>query len=261
MHATLNQRRAEIDLARLDAMIDSVQHSAPAQPGADQKDLLSEHLHSARAYLLGAMPEEYAAALDFARNAAGHLSDEDRRQLQETLDQLQSDISRNDAEHQTVWYHYQHHRRHARVPRGTRNSLWKFFNESDASFGVFYPKRHIVAVFPSLDGAHAAESALVKAGFGQEEVVTASGEQMLQFLQEFHDEAGVWGTLMEHLSRHFGTEEVFVDRDIRRAREGGAFLAVYCPVEAEVGRVQDLLLAFHPTAMQEYLATGIVSLI
>jgi hypothetical protein len=56
------------DLAHLDSLISELGH------GGDN-ELLLEHLQSARTYLLGAMPGEYALSLDFASEAAQDVHD------------------------------------------------------------------------------------------------------------------------------------------------------------------------------------------
>jgi hypothetical protein len=59
----MNHLPSNSELNRLDSLIGELDR-------AGDKDLLYEHLRSARIYLLGAMPEEYALSLDFAREAA-----------------------------------------------------------------------------------------------------------------------------------------------------------------------------------------------
>jgi len=58
-----------------------------------------------------------------------------------------------------------------------------------------------------------------------------------------------------------GNIRLFVENDIRRAREGAGFLAIYSPLEIESQRICELLKPFGPIAMQRYLASGIESLI
>ena len=64
-HTTLSLKDREIDRKRLDDMIATLERST-------QCDLLIEHLHSARVYLLGAMPEEFLVALESAKSALRH---------------------------------------------------------------------------------------------------------------------------------------------------------------------------------------------
>ena len=67
-HTTLSLKDREIDRKRLDDMIATLERST-------QCDLLIEHLHSARTYLLGAMPEEFLASLESAKWALRTIRD------------------------------------------------------------------------------------------------------------------------------------------------------------------------------------------
>jgi len=255
--AVLSPAQTEVHLARLDGLIATLSHKS-----SEQVDLLVEHLHSARIYGLGAMPNEYAAALRDARDAAGRLKEKKLRQtLQGAIDYFLTEMSHAHPPHEAERQHRMHSRQHGPAPRGMRSHLWDFFSGSNISFGVFYPKRHIVAIFPSFEVAKQAEAALRDAGFSEQEVLGIPAEEMLQFLEEFRLHAGLWGVLMEGLSRIFGTEEVFVDNDIRRAREGAGFLAVYSPEDGESERILQLFEPFGPVAIQRYMAWGIQSLI
>jgi hypothetical protein len=258
--ATLSPTQAEVDLARLDELIASLQHK-----NSEPVDLLLEHLHSARTDLLGAMPGEYVASLRDARDAASRVEPKTlRKTLEEVIDYLLAETSQAGVSHETGWRHHHHShliKHQGQVPPGTTSNLWGFFSGSDISFGVFYPKRHIMAVFPSFGVAKEAEAALRDAGFHEQEILAISGEEMLKFLEELRLYAGVWGELMARLSRAFGTEEVFVDNDIRKAHEGAAFLAIYSPAATESDHIRQALEPFRPIAMQRYLASGIQSLI
>ena len=255
--AVLNPAQTEVHLARVDDLIATLNHKS-----SEQVDLLVEHLHSARAYGLGAMPNEYAAALQDARDAAGQLKEKELRQrLEGVIDYLLTEMSHAHPPPGTERRHHMHSRQHAPAPPGARSRLWDFFNGSDISFGVFYPGRHIVAIFPSFEAAKQAEAALRDAGFNEQEILAIPAEEMLQFLEEFRLRTGLWGVLMAVLSRIFGTEEVFVDDDIRRAREGAGFLAIYSPEDGESERIRQLFEPFGPVAIQRYMAWGIQRLI
>ena len=128
-------------------------------------------------------------------------------------------------------------------------------------FGVFYPTKFIVAMFPSFDSAKAAESALEGAGFTDDEVLAAPAVEVLRFFEELRLRAGLWEEMMEGLSRAFGTEAVFVANDVKWARKGAAFLAVYDPLEAESSRIRELVAPFEPISMQRYATGSIESLI
>jgi hypothetical protein len=66
---------------------------------------------------------------------------------------------------------------------------------------------------------------------------------------------------MTVLSRAFGTEQVFADSDVERARGGAGFLAVRSLEQADADRVRALLQPFGPCAMHWYEAGGVQSLV
>ena len=255
--AVLSPAQTEVHLARLDGLIATLNHES-----SEQVDLLVEHLHSAHAYGLGAMPNEYAAVLRDARDAAGRLKEKGlRRSMLRVIDDSLAEMLHAHPPHESERRHHTHLRQHAPAPRGMRSRLWDFFSGSDISFGVFYPKRHIVATFPSFEVAKQAEAALRDAGFSELEILGIPPEEMLQFLEEVRLHGGLWGLLMAGLSRIFGTEEVFADDDIRRARGGAGFLAIYSPEDVESERIRQQLESFGPVAIQRYMAWGIQSVI
>src|SRR5205085_319348 len=120
-------------------------------------------------------------------------------------------------------WHHTREKQHRPAPAGASSQLWEFFSGSDLSFGVFYPKRHIMAVFPSFQVAKEAEGLLRDAGFSDQEVLAVPPEEMLLFLNELRIHAGLWGALMAPISHVFGTEETFVHKDIQLAQGGAGF--------------------------------------
>ena len=252
----LSRAHVESDHRRLDELIAFV-----GGLNSEEAALLMEHLHSARIYLLGAMPDEYAASLQSAKETSQRFSDKPLREaLMEALSYLQSETSHPEASRGNEWHHQTHPKQHDPAPPGTTSKLWNFFSTSDTSFGIFYPKQHVVAVLLSFEAAKAAEMASRNDGF-DDEILAAPGSEMVKFLEELRLQAGFGGHVMAGLSRTLGTEEVFVDNYIRWGRQGAGFLAVYSPMEIESERICGLLLPFHPIAIEQYLSSGIQSLI
>lgn len=245
----------ESDLRLLDELIAFV-----GGLNSEQAALVMEHLHSARICLLGAMPDEYAAGLQSAKEASRWVSDKPLRgALMEALSYLQSRVSPPEASRANE-YHHTHFKQHDPAPPGTTSKLWGFFRTSDTSFGIFYPKQHMVAALVSFDAAKAAEMALRDDGF-DDDILVAAGSEMVNFLEELRLKAGLRGHFMARLSRTLGTEEIFVDNYIRWGRQGAGFLAVYSPMEIESERICGLLLPCDPIAIERYLTSGIQSLI
>ena len=141
------------------------------------------------------------------------------------------------------------------------SQLATLLKDSDTRFGVFYPKKYIIATFPSYGDALAAHDALKHTGFSEEEIRAVPGSDVLEFFKEVREHTGIWGDLMTQLSRFFGTEAAFADNDVQFARSGAGFVAVHCEKEAEARRIHDLMAPFRPLSMQWYLNSAIRSLV
>jgi len=263
-HATLGPAQRDADLQRLDEVIADLGHSQE-----DRDDLLIQHLQSARTYLLGAMPEEYALGLRSACENLSLVRDEpSRRRVEDTLSSLLHEIENTGISRDG--------RRLSASPRmdnkaragdpgsdesGSGADLFDFFKGAKTSLGVFYPWLYVIATFPSFELAKAAGGRLRQAGLGANEVLAVTGEEMLRFFDQLRSETSLFGVLMEGLSRVIATEAAFVEADIRRAREGAGFLAVYHPDEADTQRLRELLAPLEPTSMHWYRRGSIESLI
>lgn len=139
-------------------------------------------------------------------------------------------------------------------------TLSRFFQESDSSMGVFYPRHYIIATFSTFDKTKEGAQALRGVGFSEKEVIALPGSEVLKYFQEFQSHAGLWSGVMTMLSRAFGTEQIFADDDVERARAGAGFLAVYSPEAAQAEHIRVLLAPFEPRAMHWYEAGGIQTL-
>jgi hypothetical protein len=140
-------------------------------------------------------------------------------------------------------------------------TLTNFFKESDSKLGVFYPNHYIVATFPTFVKTKEAAQELRKAGFSETEVLAIPGSEVMKYFEEFHANSGLWAGVMTMLSRAFGTEQLFADDDVERARAGDGFLAVHSEEESTTARVRAIIEPFEPRAMHWYQAGGIQSLI
>ena len=94
---------------------------------------------------------------------------------------------------------------------------WAFFKQSDAPFGTFYPTYYIVAGYPSMRDAQAAEQAFTEAGVSAENVRAATGDFVINRL-EAHRKAARWRQRMLHQDTGFAGLET-------RILEGDAELA------------------------------------
>lgn len=135
--------------------------------------------------------------------------------------------------------------------------LSTFFKGSDTHFGVFFPKKYLLAVFPDLEAAREAERRVLDGGFAHEDVLAVPGEEVVHLAEEHLQKRGLWKKLMQELSRFIGTEEVYAIRDLELARQGAAFLAVYCPNEQSKREAWKLIEPCAPMAARHYGQGGI----
>lgn len=106
--------------------------------------------------------------------------------------------------------------------------LKDFFKGSDTRMGVFYPSHYLVAVFRDPRVAVHAVEKLWNAGFEHSDAIAVQGKDVIELDKE---EKGLGAYAMQAASRFFATEQKFTDHDLKLARQGAGFLAVYCPTE------------------------------
>lgn len=135
--------------------------------------------------------------------------------------------------------------------------LGAFFKGSDTSLGVFYPQHTLIAIFPNIDRAETARQKLRGAGFSEDEVVAASGDDLVDLVHEESAKSGLFGYLINELSRFLDTEATYTDRDLARAKRGAAVLAVHCADERTKKAAWRLVAPTEPMAARYYALSGI----
>lgn len=140
-------------------------------------------------------------------------------------------------------------------------SAASFFKQSDSAFGVFYPTNYLIAIFPSYPAAERARQTLLESGYEEDETLAIRGDELIEISEDAHEDAGFWSRLTAHISRILGTEELYLDDDLKHAHAGAGFLAVHCPGEEEGRRVQKLLEPFGPVSMRRYSSFAIERMI
>jgi hypothetical protein len=138
--------------------------------------------------------------------------------------------------------------------------LSTFFKESESSLGVFYPKHYIIATFPKYSVAKEGYQQLRSAGFGEDEVMLATGREVLNYFKDFREDAGLWGIVMRPISRFIGTEVGYSDENIEQAREGAGFLAIHSQTDQSTKAIMEHLTPLAPSSAEWYLAGGVRSL-
>lgn len=139
--------------------------------------------------------------------------------------------------------------------------LTKLFKEGDTELGVFYPNHYLLAVFRNFSDADRAKKDLTQSGRADDDVICASGNDVIHFAEDHRMEDGLLGLIMTAASRIFGTEAVYADKDLAAAHHGAAFLAVYCPTEKLKLEAWKTIEADHPLVARYYSSGGIEHLL
>jgi hypothetical protein len=127
-----------------------------------------------------------------------------------------------------------------------------FKDEAGEGFGVFYPTDYLIAIFPSHTIALEARQRLEENSTKPEEILVLAGSDFVAMSDKVHHDASAWSRITSQISKILGTEELHLEHDLQQARNGGAFLAVYCPTQEEGQRIYHLLKPLGPVAMRRY---------
>jgi hypothetical protein len=135
--------------------------------------------------------------------------------------------------------------------------LSSFFPDADSKFGIFYPQHYLLAVYPNFEAAEQASLRLSATGLGERDVIAVPGADVVQFVEQHMAKHGLWGALMTELSRKIGTEAVYADQDLARAKSGAAFVAAHCPSETDKAKAWSVLEPTHPVVARYYAPGGV----
>ncbi|MEP6766056.1 MAG: hypothetical protein ABJB66_17210 [Gemmatimonadaceae bacterium] len=134
------------------------------------------------------------------------------------------------------------------------------FKEGATSFGSFYPKNYVLAVFKSDADAATAGASLRAAGFANDDVIVASGKEVVAHEKEIKSEQGVFAKLGEQWSKLYTDESADANALVDFAKNGSAFVLAYAPEDNETSRAGDLLRNLHPTVLRKYGSLAITEL-
>jgi hypothetical protein len=229
----------------LDALIAKLKSS-------DESRLVVEHLQTAHAYLHGAMPNECTHNLELARDAADTLPSKPlAAEVKGTIGGLLHDL------HPAAPGRAPHHVRtgvpQQESPSAPAKGLGRLFQGDDVSLGIFYPKKHVVAVFPTFERAEVGLGALSAAGFRMWEAIAVPGVEVARFLEELRLHQSLWSSLMTEFSRLLDTEAALVDRYGEWARQGAGFLVAYSPAQADAEGIAELIKPLDPQALHWFM--------
>jgi len=239
------------DSEKLDALIAKLRE-------ANGSELLVEHLETAHAYLLGAMPQECALNLEFADKEMSVLSNKAlQREAKDLVAALKDRLSATAAGQRTYLTGHPPPTEGRHEPAPTAIGLAEFFHGSDLRFGTFYPVQHVVTVFPSFQGALDGQKILQQAGLQAGDVLAVPGEEVARYLQDRQDHRGLWALVVAGVSRFLDTEAVLIDCYLKWGREGAGFLITYGRTEADMERIPALLKPLDPQAMHGFMISYI----
>lgn len=117
-------------------------------------------------------------------------------------------------------------------------------NQPPKAFGVFKPIGHIVMAFNTEDDLHAAQTSLSQKGFGDEDVVCYSPEEMIAQTADDMQSATALASVGQELN--------LVKAHRAFAEAGCSFLVVRASGDAEAERVAEVARSSHAAAAQRY---------
>ncbi|MEO7996325.1 MAG: hypothetical protein ABI852_02710 [Gemmatimonadaceae bacterium] len=120
------------------------------------------------------------------------------------------------------------------------------------SFGSFFPKNYVLAVFSSDADAARADEALRAAGFASDDVIVTAGHDVVDFDTAAHSEQGLLSRLGEKWSRLYTDEAQDAEAIINLARAGSAFVLAYAPEDEQTTHATNALKPLHPTVLRKY---------
>lgn len=126
------------------------------------------------------------------------------------------------------------------------------FRDGDASFGSFYPKNYVLAWVADEATAEQAANALRDAGFGSDDVVVASGEDVVAHDTAAEAAQGFGARLRGLWSRLYTDEAKDADGYVALARAGAAAVLAYAPSDEQTTRAADALKPFDPKVLRKY---------
>ena len=126
------------------------------------------------------------------------------------------------------------------------------FKHGDAEFGIFYPTGYVLSVFPEAAQADSAVAALRDAGFRTDELVVASGPEVLEYSRELRADRGLYSRFRHFVSSLYGDEAPLADELVQLAERGHRFVAIYAPDSATTTRVFEAVRPFAPVVLRKF---------
>ncbi len=134
------------------------------------------------------------------------------------------------------------------------------FKDSASSFGMFYPKNYVLAVFANEATARKAGDGARAAGFSDDDVIVASGAELVAREQDVAEEQGMFAKIGEQLSKLYTDESAASQALVKLAAGGAGFVFVHAPEDEETTTAATVLREFRPSVMRKYGTLAIAEL-
>ena len=134
------------------------------------------------------------------------------------------------------------------------------FKDGASSFGAFYPKNYVLAVFAEEATAKKAADGALGVGFSRDEVIVASGADVVAHERDVEADKGILSKIGEQLSRLYTDESADSQTLVYLAGQGAAFVLVYAPEDDHTTKAAACLRGFGPTVMRKYGTLAITEL-
>ena len=126
------------------------------------------------------------------------------------------------------------------------------FKGGDTEFGIFYPTGYVLSVFPDAAHADRAVAALLAAGFATDDLVVATGADVLAYSRELRGNLGLFSRFERFVASHHGGEPALADELVGLAERDHAFVAIHAPNDAATTRAAEAVHAFAPVVLRKF---------
>jgi len=126
------------------------------------------------------------------------------------------------------------------------------FQGGDTEFGIFYPNGYVLSVFPDAAHADRAVAALRDAGFATNDLVVATGADVIEYSNEMRAHAGLFSRFERFVAGLYGGEATLADELVGLAEEGHMFVAIHAPDDAATTRAAEAVHASAPVVLRKF---------
>ena len=122
------------------------------------------------------------------------------------------------------------------------------FKGGDTEFGIFYPTGYVLSVFPDAAHADRAVAALRAAGFATDDLVIATGAEVLVY----SGAEALSATVRALVAGLVADEATLADELVGLAERGHTFVAIHAPDDAATTRAVEAVHALAPVVLRKF---------